>query len=332
MENEQNFDPGSGTRYFRETKRIINPDGSFNVTRKGRKISPKDAYHYLINIRWGKFILLITIFYILLNFLFGAVYALLGIEGLTGHPSQGFFLDTLNGFFFSAQTFTTVGYGGMSPEGIPLNLVASLEAMFGLLSFALCTGLLWGRFSKPTSRILFSQKAIIAPLKEFNSFQCRIVNERNNQMMDLEAKMLYATLHKDGDGYRRRYSFLPLEVSKISLFPLTWTLVHEINQDSPLYGKSREDLECMKAEIMVLVKGFDDTFSQTVHVRNSYISPEIVWGAKFERSFHTDSTGEVIMDVYSVHDYKEASLHPWEMPAGGMQRSEESGMLGKTAG
>jgi inward rectifier potassium channel len=206
----------------------------------------------------------------------------------------------MNVFFFSAQTLSTVGYGSMSPHGLAANTLSALEAMLGLMGFALATGLLFGRVSRPSARIGFSEQMVIAPYQDGRSLQFRIVNERRNSLMELEAKVMLMTVEEAGAESRRIYKVLNLERPTVYFFPLTWTIVHPIGSDSPLYGKTAADLEKGQAEVLILVKGYDDTFSQTVLARYSYRYDEIVWGAQFTPAFHVDDEGDLILDIDKV--------------------------------
>jgi len=237
-----------------------------------------------------------------MNCVFASTYLLVGIDNLNGVvPSDGF-TNFLNCFFFSVQTFTTLGYGVINPSGILTNLLASFEAMTGLLSFALATGLLYGRFSKPSAKILFSDKAIIAPYKEGKGLMLRLVNQRANVLLEMEATVLLITGEKVNGEYKRQFSILDLEINKINFFPLSWTIVHPIDKKSPLWGKTLEDLHEASGELIVLIKGFDETFSQVVHQRHSYESSEILDDVRFKRAFHTSDQGDIFMNVHDIHN------------------------------
>jgi inward rectifier potassium channel len=300
---KQTIDPGLGEKYFQKTKRIINNDGSFNVSKIGAGFNYKDIYQFLINVSWTKFFLIMLSIYILLNFLFAFLYYLVGVEDLAGIDSNNLnnFLDA---FFFSAQTLTTVGYGGMSPKGLLVNIISAFEAMSGLLCFALITGLFYGRFSRPSARILFSRNAIIAPYHGIMSLQFRIANQRQNALMEIEARVLLVQIEKEGNNYNRKYFELKLERNSVYFFPLTWTVVHPIDEDSPFYGKSQDEIKKFEPEILILIKGFDDTFSQVVHSRFSYALDEIIWNAKFIRAFNNENDGNIIFNIKDIHKYE----------------------------
>lgn len=292
-------DPGFGEKYLNRTKRIINKDGSFNVKRTHSGFNVSDIYHYLITINWSTFLFLLFSFFILINILFAAVYSLIGIYNPSGHQ-----WDFLNALFVSIQTFTSVGYEGFLPGSILSHIIASFEAISGLMGFALAAGLIYGRFSKPSSKIVFSEKAIVAPFKDGMSLQFRIANKRSSILMNLEARMLLMTMEKSGSEYVRRYYNMNLDLPFISFFPLNWTIVHPINEESPLLGKSHKDLEEQDAEILILIKGFDESFNQDIHVRYSYKYNEIAWNARFIKAFSTDEDGEVFLHLNKISDFE----------------------------
>jgi inward rectifier potassium channel len=300
---KQTIDPGLGEKYFQKTKRIINTDGSFNVIKVGTGFNYRDIYQYLINISWTKFFLIVLSVYISLNFLFAFLYYFIGVEDIAGIATNSLnnFLDA---FFFSAQTLTTVGYGGMSPKGLLVNVISAFEAMSGLMCFALITGLLYGRFSRPSARILFSENAVIAPYRGITGLQFRIANQRRNTLMEIEARVLLVLIEKDGNQYNRKYFDLKLERNSVYFFPLTWTIVHPINEESPFYGKSEAEIKLFEPEILILIKGFDDTFSQVVHSRYSYTAGEIIWNAKFIRAFNNEENGDIIFNIEDIHKFE----------------------------
>jgi inward rectifier potassium channel len=308
------IDPGFGEKYTAQTKRIINPDGSVNVVRRNTEVGIRDLYQYLINMRWRYFLLLVILFYLFVNLLFSGLYYLAGIENLKGIPDGRILLQFLNVYFFSVQTLTTVGYGGILPAGIPANIVASIEAMSGWLFFALTTGLLYGRFSRPVSRILFSRNALIVPGEKFNRLMFRIVNQRSNMILDLKAKVLVMFIDKSNGQHNRQYFNLALERSEVSFFPMNWTIVHEINEDSPLFRKSAQELAALETELLILVNGFDDTFNQILHTRYSYRHEEFIWGARFKRAYEIDAEGNVVVDMVWLHEFEKEALKPMEAP------------------
>jgi inward rectifier potassium channel len=297
---QQSFDPGLTTQFSGPLRRTINEDGSFNVRRKGLRLRDANPYLNLIDTTWPRFLTVVLAAFLLINMLFAAVYMAIGIDNLRGtEPQMG---PWANAFFFSVHTLTTVGYGNVYPLGGWTNLVAALEAATGLMVFAIATGLLYGRFSRPTARIIYSDRALIAPYQEGVSLQFRITNARSNTLMNLEARVLLMTVDKADGQLKRGFFDLPLERRNVYFFPLTWTIVHPIDEASPLYGKTAADLARVSAELLILVQGFDDTFSQVVHSRYSYRHDEFVWGAKFLPAFSVDPKGHLVLEVDRINE------------------------------
>jgi inward rectifier potassium channel len=209
-----------------------------------------------------------------------------------------------NAFFFSVHTLTTVGYGNVYPQGVGANSISSLEAATGLMLFAIATGLLYGRFSRPSARIVYSKSAIIAPYQDGNSLQFRVANARSNTLMNMEARVLLMTVDLSDGQLKRSFIDLPLERRNVYFFALTWTIVHPIDSESPFFGKTREDLAKVSAEILILIQGFDDTFSQVVHSRYSYRHDEFVWGARFTPAFKVDPQGGLVVELNRIDELK----------------------------
>ncbi|HEY6291725.1 MAG TPA: ion channel [Terriglobia bacterium] len=301
------FDPGFTQQYRGNLKRIINPDGQFNVHRQGTTWRDAHAYLYMINATWPVFLVWIFAGYFAINFVFALIYSGIGIGHLRGAEAGTALERFLNAFFFSAHTLTTVGYGNIYPEGIPANALATLEALLGLLAFAVATGLVFGRFSRPVARIAFSTKMVIAPYQSGASLQFRIANRRSNNLMELEAQVLLMTVERSDGTTLRKYSPLELERARVQFLPLAWTIVHPINDTSPLRGKTAQHLAELEAEFLILIKGFDDTFFQTVHVRYSYRHEEIVWGSRFVPTFEVDSQGHMVLDLARLSELVPAS-------------------------
>ncbi|HUI78241.1 MAG TPA: ion channel [Bryobacteraceae bacterium] len=294
------FDPGLTQKFTGTLRRTINKDGSFNVHRRGTSWRDVHVYLYLINTRWWIFFGLVFLGYVVMNTVFAMVYYSLGPNQLQGADAPTDFAHFLNSFFFSAHTLTTVGYGSISPKGTAANVVAAIEAMVGLMGFALATGLLYGRVSRPSARLGYSRNVLIAPYQDGTSLQFRVVNQRANTIMELEASVMLMTVVGVPGQLRRDFAPLKLERRSLYFLPLTWTVVHPIDAQSPLYGKTPADLERLQAEILILMKGFDDTFSQTVHSRYSYLYHEILWGARFAPAFSIDPAGDIVLEVNQV--------------------------------
>jgi inward rectifier potassium channel len=300
VQEDVNRDLGFGAVVAREShKRLLNRDGSFNVSREGLSLwASLNPYHLLLTISWPKFIGLVVALYLVANTLFAFIYVLCGEDALAGESLRGIDSVFLRSFFFSVQTLATIGYGHVHPVGLAANVVVTIEALVGLLGVALVTGMLFARFSRPTARILFSDHAIIAPYHGVTALEFRLTNARRNQLLELSLKVIMAFFVESGGRRIRRFAQLELERDKVAFFPLSWTVVHPINENSPLWQKSSEDLAAMDAEFLILLTAIDETFSQTVHARSSYQHDDLIWNAKFGDIYNRPTqTGSLTIDV-----------------------------------
>ncbi len=287
--NIKSEDLGFGSRLAEAGDRLIKKDGSFNVIRKG--YSDWNPYQILISMNAYRFGMLTFLAFIGLNITFALLFLLVGIEQLNGVPKGSFVSDFLYAFFFSVQTFTTVGYGAISPEGISANFISSLCAMVGLISFALITGLFFARFSRPRSNIAFSSMALLTPYSDINSFQFRIVNRRDHKIINVRARVILSLLKADSKGKMKRiFTALPLERDEVVLFPLNWTIVHPIDKKSPLYGQTLAELKEKHAEFLIMITGFDESYNQQIHANSSYICDEIRDGVRFKPMYTSSNS------------------------------------------
>ncbi|MEM6772092.1 MAG: ion channel, partial [Bacteroidota bacterium] len=273
--------------------RLINNDGTFNVVRKGRSFWT--PYQNLVEMSWSRFLLVMVLAYVIINVVFAVGFLLIGRDSLTGlSPTSSFGEWFLGAFFFSVQTFTTVGYGGMAPVGTAANALAAFEALFGWTALAVATGLFYARFARPTRLVLFSDQAIIAPYRDgIRSLQFRIANQRDTHLINVHARLVLTWLE---DG-RRRFAPLALERDTVPLFPLNWTIVHPIDEDSPIYGWNEKDYCRRQSELLIKVEGYDEIYAQAVHINNSYLHDEIVWNARFQPMyFEREHTTELHLD------------------------------------
>lgn len=300
------FDPGLTQQYTGALTRAINADGQFNVKRTGITWRDSHPYLFLITVRWPMFFAIVTVGFIILNTLFAGAYEAVGIEHIKGAAASTAWEQYLNVFFFSAHTLTTVGYGNMFPYGPAANAIATFESLVGLLAFAIATGLVFGRFSRPSARIAFSKTMVVAPYQDGTSLQFRIVNRRSNNIIDLNARVVLMTVEPIDGRLQRRFRPLDLERSDVLFFPLTWTIVHPINESSPLDGIRPEELQRLQAEVIVVLKGFDETFGQTVHSHYSYRYDEIVWGARFKPAFEINPEGDIRLETDKLSEIETA--------------------------
>ncbi|HEX4947284.1 MAG TPA: ion channel [Blastocatellia bacterium] len=284
-------------------QRFVNRDGSFNVRRTGLAFWPSlSPYHLLLTVSWGKFLSLMTLYFILINGAFALAYLACG-EGALSGPAEDPHNRFWQAFFFSVHTFATIGYGNIAPIGMAANLIVVFESLSGLLATAIITGLIFARFSRPTARIVFSNQAVIAPYKDTTAFMFRITNARKTQLIMVEAKV-NLSLYEGGNGpTNRRFHQLKLERSRVDVFPLSWTIVHPIDEDSPLYGYTPERLKQADAEFVILLTAIDETSEQMVHTRSSYKCGELEWNAKFSNIYEPIAENEPItIDVGRLHD------------------------------
>ncbi len=313
---EQRKDVGFGTQITDPATRLVNRDGSFNVKRLNTSRWAKlNLFNRLITCSWQRFIAMVMVVFILTNLLFAFFYEIIGVQHLHGADLSTPTTRFWDAFFFSAQTLTTVGYGRIAPYGFWMSFVASIESLMGLLAFAIATGLLYGRFSRPIARIIYSENALISPYLDITGLMFRIINERSHQLIDAQVEVTMSMLEKQPDGKTlRRYYSLELERSKVSFFPTNWTLVHPITEESPLFGISHEELIANDGEMMVLFKATEDTFNQMVQSRTSYHAREIVWGAKFASILVQNSEQVISLDVSKLSDYNEVPLFSEYVP------------------
>ncbi|MEI7670447.1 MAG: ion channel, partial [Pseudomonadota bacterium] len=308
--NKDDKDLGFGTSGRSGRQRMINRDGRFNVHRSNFKLLyVYDIFIELIKMSWSKFIVMVIIFYSVLNLFFALLYWYIGVENLTGIDPTNKWEAFMDAFFFSAQTLTTVGYGRIAPMHIPASTVAAIESLFGLMGFALATGLLYGRFSRPVANILYSKNILVAPHKGMSALMFRISNKSNNQLIDSEMTLAIAYQTQDDNGiFTTRYLALDLELKIVQYLPLSWTLVHLLDDKSPLYSWSKSDYEKYDIEFLVSFKGTDDTFMQNVHDRTSYRYNEMIWGAKFIRMFEPNKDGGTSLHLDWIDKYENAEL------------------------
>lgn len=299
-------DLGFGSVVPRETRqRLLNRDGSFNVRREGGRFwESLSAYHYLLTVSWPKFLSYVVGSYLFANAVFALIYVLAGRDALSGVHAETFGGRFGEAFFFSVHTLATIGYGTIAPATLAANIIVTIETLIGLVGVAVVAGISFARFSRPVARILFSRTAVIAPYRGGRAFMFRIVNQRSNQLVDLRVSVLLNRRKRDGVHQNDR-EFIPLKLERdqVVFFPLAWTIVHPIDEDSPLRTWTEKDLVECDVEFLILLNGFEETFSQTVHARSSYRAGEIVWGARFASMFNpTDEEGVLSVDIRKLHD------------------------------
>lgn len=301
---------GFGTNSSDYGGRFINKDGSPNIEKKGLNILERISwYHTLLQLKMWKFLLLVFAFYMGINLIFASVYYTIGVQHLQGIRANTAMQEFFEAYFFSAQTFTTVGYGRISPNGFLTSTVAAFEALVGLLSFAIATGLFYGRFSKPKAYLLFSNNAILAPFQNGLAIMLRVAPFKNNSLLDAEVNISAGIVIEENGIQKNTFYTLDLEYKKINSLTLSWTIVHPITENSPFYNFTADDFKNAKGELLVFVKAFDDMFSNTVASRTSYTLQELIIGAKFVPMYHRNiKKDKTILELNKINTVVPADI------------------------
>jgi inward rectifier potassium channel len=300
---EDPVDPGFGAKVSNASQRLLNRDGTFNARRSGLSVTQTwSPFHDLLSMSWRKFVFSFFVLFMVLNLAFAVAYALCGPAALSGPNVNTFGSLLLECFFLSVQTLATVGYGHLAPASTAANIIATVEMFFGLLMVAVVAGLVFARFSRPQAKIVFSKHAVVAPYREGQALMFRFANMRKNQLLELEVKVLFSRIVYEKENPVRRYFQLVLERSRVAIIPLHLTVVHEINDQSPMQGMTSQDLAETSAELLVLVTAMDETFSQTVHARTSYTYEEIEFDSRFATVLALGDDGIVEVDLSRFHE------------------------------
>jgi inward rectifier potassium channel len=262
-------------------------------------------YHWFIKSSIPVFVIILLIGYFSSNALFAFIYTfVLGPHQFHGIETHSTWSNYFELFFFSSQTFATVGYGRINPATNIASFVAALDAFSGVMYFAIVTGLIYGRFSKPIPKIIFAKNAVVAPFKDTRAIMFRIANKLNHQLMNAEVRIIASVL-ADADGDQVRHFFeLELERKNIVFFATTWTLVHPIDERSPFHGFSMEDFNNAEPEFMIQFKVYDEAFSQDTFTNSSYRKEEIVWNAQFEKILSTADDGRNMINFSNFNQIR----------------------------
>ena len=275
------------------------------VTRVGeQRWHWSDSYHTILTLSWPRFFALIIVIYMLVNLIFASAFYM--VPGTILNTRPGSFVDV---FFFSIETLATVGYGVMSPATVYGHIVASTEILLGMLVTAILTGLLFARFSRPTARVLFSQVAVITMFNGNRTLMMRAGNERNNVILEASVRMTLVRKERtlEGETFYRVYD-LKLDRDRSSAFAMSWTVMHKIDDSSPLFGKAMGDLEIDESTIYVAISGQDETLNDTVHARKAYEPENLVFGSHFADILFERESGKWSVDFTKFHDVKPDGL------------------------
>lgn len=308
-----NNDTGFGTNASSYGGRFVNRDGTFNLRKTGVSFRNRfSIFHTMLNMPTWKFITVIVLFFLCINAVYTFIYLLIGTSGFTGVLGTTEWDRIKEIYFFSTETFTTVGYGRVNPIGDGVNMVAAIEAMTGFLSFAVATGLIYGRFAKPKSHILFSDHALIAPYRDKTALMFRLASYKDNHnLTNAEIRVNLALIEQDNGNSHYKFYELHLERARVDTLMMNWTVVHPIDENSPLLGLDENDLRAADVEVYVQVRGYDDVYSTTVIQRTSYTYDEIKFNAKFITMYHESEDGKTtIVELDKLSDYEIVGERP----------------------
>jgi inward rectifier potassium channel len=265
-----------------------------------------DFYHHLLTSSWPSLLMQIGAAFIAVNLLFAVGYLL---DGGIENARPGNFSDL---FFFSVETMATIGYGRMLPRSLFAHVLMSVEALAGLISFALVTGLIFSKFSRPTARVRFSRVAVISKRDGVPSLMFRMANVRSSQIVEAQIHVVFARHEhtREGEAVRRFYD-LDLSRHRNAIFAYSWTAIHPIQPGSPFYGATPDDLIKADANVTVSLTGIDETFSQTVYARYAYNAEDIIWGARLADITGRTPDGRFMLDYTNFDEVEMTELPVW---------------------
>ncbi len=256
----------------------------------------RDLYHRLLTITWWQFALLSIVVYIAANTIFAGLY--LAQPGSIANAQPGF----LDAFFFSVETFATLGYGVLAPATVYANVVMTVETLAGIMTVAMTTGLLFARVSHPTARVLFARNAVVSLHNGQRALLVRMGNQRRSQIVQAEVNLTLLRSETTAEGeFMRRFYDLPLARARTPVFAMTYTAIHFIDEQSPFYGMDSQRLTDQEIELLVTVNGVDETLGQLVHARYSYLPDEILFGHRYIDMFGVTDDGRRAIDYRRFH-------------------------------
>ncbi len=294
----------SGGRFFQK-------DGRPNVRFRGISYLERfSIFQYMLKLPSWKFVSLIAFAYIIVNLFFATIYFFVGVHQLGGMEENTVLGKYWEAFFFSAQTLSTVGYGHVYPDTLTANSIAAIESFMGILMLALATGLIYGRFSQPKSYVKFSSIALFAPYEGGNALMFRFAPYKQHFLTEVEVRVTMILKYNSTSGERKNEFYnLDLEVSKANTLISNWTIVHPVNEASPIYKLTRKEIEEAEAELLVFVKGYDEEYANTVVARSSYTYNEFVYGARFDMMYEpSDDKTTTIVYLDKIDNYHEVKL------------------------
>ncbi|PQJ12805.1 transporter [Flavipsychrobacter stenotrophus] len=306
--SKQNNDTGFASNNTDVGGRFINKDGTYNLEKEGMPFYNRmSLFHDMLYIPVWKFIGIIVVFYLSINLAFTTIYYILCPDQLIGIIPGNKWKIFKELFYFSAQTFTTVGYGRVNPVGDSANIVAMLEALTGFLSLAIATGLIYGRFSRPRGYLKFSDHALVSPYKGITALMFRFVAYKDKHTLtdlDIRVNVVMQLLENDTPTYK--YFTLELERNKVESMPMSWTVVHPITETSPFYGFTEDDMKAADVELYINLRAFDEVFSNYVQQRTSYTYDEILFDRKFIPMFRESPDGrKTILELHKLNIHNE---------------------------
>jgi inward rectifier potassium channel len=306
-------DLGFGMKVAEQSQvRLLNRDGSFNVERKGRSLfKALNPYHRLLEMSWPAFLSATFAAFVLVNLGFAAGFVAMGPSALNGLQATTWGGRLVEAFFFSVYTFTSVGYGSMHPVSWAAGGWATVCAFTGLLAFALVAGLVFARFARPQPQVQFSDRAVIAPYQDTTAFEFRIANQNRSHLLDVEAQVVLRWTRHEDDRPVTEFHQLELERDTVVFFPLHWTVVHPIDDESPLCGVDPKQLVRREAEFLIQLSAVDEASNERVHVRSSYRYDEVVCGAAFTDILERTDAGRVRIDLRELSDIEVVDDEPF---------------------
>ncbi|MFZ1687707.1 MAG: ion channel [Flavobacteriales bacterium] len=299
---ERTQDPGIGSSFERPLDRLLDADGNFRVRRLGGLTGLREGFIALATMPIAQLVVTFVFGYLSMNLIFGSLYMLIGVEHLGNADLTSLGTKWMSALGMSVQTLTTVGYGSLYPDSPATWTLAAVEGVFGILGFSLISAVIYARFARPTTRLAYSDKALIAPFKDGWSLQLRLANKRSTMLVEIEARLLMVMADVDEQGERLNYYNLKLQLDRVSFLPLSWTVVHPITANSPLADLSHQELINRRAEIILILKGIDEGYMQQVIARHSFRYDEIVWGARYTRAFSVRD-GAMLLDLDKLSDH-----------------------------